>query len=633
MKILNWLSALALCTLVAACGGSGNAGTSPFGNGGGTGCGSASAPSGNCSSAAAIDVLASGTQVGSGGDTVTITAVVKGAGNVGLASVPVAFAVDTGTLTNAATITGATGTATATFSAGANRANRMATVTVTSGSAVGKLQLQIVGTALSYSGVTTVPLGGAVPVTVKAVDSTGAVISGLSVAVASALGNGLSTAAVTTDASGTASLTYTATNAGSDTLSFTGGGTTVAPTLLVSAANFTITSPAANVQIPVNTNQAVTVTYMLNGAAQANQTVTFTSTAGSVVPSSTTTNAQGQATVTVSSTTASPAVIQASLANNSAQATLPVQFVAQTPNKVVLQITPTAIGPNPAGATAQQAQLRATVTDANANPVTGATVNFNRVADPSAGSLSQASAVTDTSGQASVQYIAGALTTANGGVIIQANVVPSSGPTIFSNTATLTVNQSALFISLATGNTISNADPETYQKDYVVYVTDANGVAVPNINVTMSVLPTRYGKGTLNFSGGSWVYATVVFCQNEDATFDGTANQAFAFNGILDPGEDFNGNGRLDPGNVVIVSPGNVKTDATGRAIVSLFYGESYAPWVEVQLKAQAVVSGTESSRSVTFTVGGAAADFTSPTNPPAGVVSPFGVNACNQPN
>ena len=204
-----------------------------------------------------------------------------------------------------------------------------------------------------------------------------------------------------------------------------------------------------------------------------------------------------------------------------------------------------------------------------------------------------------------------------------------------SGDATLTVNQSALFIALGTGNVISNIDPQTYKKDWVAYVTDSNGVAVPNINLTLKVLPVRYLKGNLRFDGKRWVYSfNVVACQNEDANF----------NGILDvvPKEDFNHNGVLDPGNVITVSTnagtgtasaGTVRTDSTGRATISLIYAESYAPWVEVKLRAEAVVFGTESSKEAIFTVEGSSEDFTNESIPPAGVVSPFGTNACSVPN
>ncbi|HWI12305.1 MAG TPA: Ig-like group 1 domain-containing protein, partial [Burkholderiaceae bacterium] len=121
-------------------------------------------------------------------------------------------------------------------------------------------------------------------------------------------------------------------------------------------------------------------------------------------------------------------------------------------------------------------------------------------------------------------------------------------------------------------------------------------------------------------------------CTNEDANY----------NGVLDAGEDFNGSGSLDPGNVISVSTtgtssgsssGTVKTDSTGRATISLIYAESYAPWVQVKLRAEAVVSGTESSKEATFWVTGLASDFSDQTVPPAGVDSPFGENPCNVPN
>ena len=42
----------------------------------------------------------------------------------------------------------------------------------------------------------------------------------------------------------------------------------------------------------------------------------------------------------------------------------------------------------------------------------------------------------------------------------------------------------------------------------------------------------------------------------------------------------------LTPGNVVSVTPGTVQTDASGRATISLIYGENFAPWVDVRLTA-----------------------------------------------
>jgi hypothetical protein len=147
-------------------------------------------------------------------------------------------------------------------------------------------------------------------------------------------------------------------------------------------------------------------------------------------------------------------------------------------------------------------------------------------------------------------------------------------------------------------------------------------------------------KGVLTF-GTAWTIdqTTLHICANED---NGGSDPSKAYNGVLDPGEDFNGDGVLQPGNVISVTTaqtptagatGIAKTDATGRATITLLYAESYVPWIKVKLVAQAIVSGTESSNQAVFIVPGASSDFTSATNPPAGTTSPFGVNACNVPN
>ena len=65
------------------------------------------------------------------------------------------------------------------------------------------------------------------------------------------------------------------------------------------------------------------------------------------------------------------------------------------------------------------------------------------VTDGSNGSISPASGTTDSSGQVSVQFIAGALSTATDGVVVRGTVQGTS----VSGTASLTVSGQALFIS------------------------------------------------------------------------------------------------------------------------------------------------------------------------------------------
>lgn len=613
MRVLMGLWALFVATLLVACGGGGG-GNSLY-----TASAGASAPT-TASPPATVEVLASSTSVGTNGDKVTITAVVKNASNVGLSGASVSFATNTGTLTSAATVTDTTGTATATFSTGADKSNRTAMITVTSGSATGSVSLPIAGSKLQISGPTTLALSATGTLTVKAVDSSGNPISGAPLTFASSLQNGLSATGGTTDSQGQFQVLYTATNAGADTLSFSGVGATASSTMAISGEDFTFVSPAASTAVPVGQIQMLQVRYRLNGAAQSNRQINFAATAGTLSATTATTDSTGIASVSISSSSAVGATVQATLVGGTAQANLPLQFVAVTPATLVLQVSPSAIGPNTGTSTVNQAQVIARVRDALSNPVAGATVNFSRVADQSQGNLQQASAVTDINGQASVQYVAGPQSTASGGVVLRGTV--ASNPGITGDT-TLTVNQSALFIALGTGNVISNLDEQTYKKDWTVYVTDANGVAVSGITLTIKVLPLNYGKGFLVWDTKSWVYsAGVVTCANEDADSDG----------VLDSGEDFNSSGALEPGNVISVTPGTVQTDSTGRATISLIYAESYAPWVQVALRVQALVNGTESSNQSVFWVDGLSSDFTNETVPPAGAVSPFGTSACNIP-
>src|SRR5688500_13585843 len=108
MKILNWMGALFCALAVVGCGGGGGS-QSPFGGGN-------EAPAG--SKVAKIDMIATATQAGSGGDQVTVSAIVMGEGNASLAEVPVTFSADTGILSSITAATNDDGAATAVFSAG-----------------------------------------------------------------------------------------------------------------------------------------------------------------------------------------------------------------------------------------------------------------------------------------------------------------------------------------------------------------------------------------------------------------------------------------------------------------------------------------------------------------------------------
>ena len=565
---------------------------------------------------ASVELIAAATTVGTGGDGVLIRAFVKDANNNALPSTAVTFKSSTGTLSAVSSTTDASGSATASLSSGSDRSNRDAVITASSGAVSKQLTLPITGTKLTLSGPTAMIQGSTAAFDVVVIDSKSNVVPSVSAAASSSLGNAVTSATNgLTNSSGQARFTYTAKFSGTDKLVFTAIGASASPSpdLVVSGQDFSFVSPPPASTVAVNTGQLVKVLLRSGGAPAAGQTVNFTATGGTLSAASALTDASGNAQVSLSSNSAGPVTVQATVAGTTTSTTLPLVIVATVPSNLVLQISPTALAPNTTATSANQAQVVAKVTDAAGNPVQGQTVNFSRTTDPSGGNLLQASATTDSSGQATVAYRSGAQSTANNGVVLTASV--ASAPAV-ANSATLTVNQTALFIALGTGNVITNLDPQTYQKDWVVYVTDSNGIPVNGVTLTIKSIPTAYLTGTLSWDGKRWSYTknSIYQCRSEDANGDG----------ILNAGEDDNKDGVLWPGNVIAVTPGTVQT-ANGRATVSLIYAESYAPWVAVRLTASATVAGTESRTDATFIVDGAASDFNVETSPPAGTTSPFG--------
>ncbi len=573
--------------------------------------------------AATIEVLTSSNTMQSAGTGVTITAYVKDSLNVAMADTPVSMSADSGLLQNASTRTDAKGLATAQLLVGADKSNRTIRVTVRSGTASGFVTVSVVGTRVVLNGDAAVKRLGSAPYTVRVLDSAGNGVAGASVTLTSSLSNPLNPNPVTTDALGSATSTYTATNTGTDTLTASSLGATGTVSVLVSAIDFGFVSPASGAQIALNTNQQLTVQYLNNGVGVAGQTVTFTTTrgtlsGGNVTATSSVTNASGQASINIASSTAGPATVLAQI-QGVGQASIPVNFVAGTPASVAVQSNPGAIPPNSGGSTLSRSTIVATVRDANNNPVAGKQVNFNITSDVSGGTLSSPSATTDSTGRAQVDYIAGATSTAVNGVTISVTV----NGTAITNSTSLTVNSQSLFLTIGLGNDITNVDSTTYSKPFSVYLTDATGNAVGSQPVTVSVIPTSYQKGSLVWDDviKLWVFAPgspTISCPNTDTNF----------NGIVDAGAPFNEVGPLRPGNVVVATPSVATTDAAGRALFSLQYGEQYAPWVTVNIVARTTVSGTESVRTSAYDLGGSGEDFNKKEVAPAGAVSPFGTNA-----
>lgn len=568
--------------------------------------------------AATIEVLASSNTLQSGGLGVDITAYVKNRLNAAMPNEPVSFSADSGLLQSASTTTDTNGLGTAKLLVGADKSNRTIRVTVRSGTASGFVNVEVVGTRVILTGDAAVQQGSTATYTVRVVDSAGNGIPGAQAVLSSSLGNGFSPATATTDSLGFATTTYTATNATSvsttETLTATSLGASSQLTITVSNVVFRFTTPTAGTNVVLGTPQPLTVQYTVGGAPGSG-TVSFTTTRGTIAgsPALIGSAGAGLATVTLNSTSASgagPVTILAQIPGVG-QASLQLNFVAETPSSIALQANPSAIPPNSGGSTLSQSTVEATVRDANNNPVANRQVNFSITSDVSGGALSSPSALTDLNGRAQVQYIAGSTTTSVNGVTISATV----NGTAITNSASLTVSGQSLFITIGYGNDISNVDSTTYSKPFSVYLTDATGNAVGSQAVSVSIEPLAYLTGQLARSlDGNWGFASgspTAVCKNTDTNL----------NGIVDGTEV----SPLRPGNVVVATPSPVTTDGSGRATFNLQYGEQFAPWVIIKIVARTTVAGTESVREALFSLVGSVEDFSSEGGP-AGTTSPYGV-------
>ena len=589
-----------------------------------------SGATGAASSVASLLLLVSSPQLGSSGaDDVTVTAIVKDGSNLVVENVPVVFTADSGALTVTQATTDSAGQAIATLSPGGDFTNRTITVTAAAGSVSQSTTVDVTGTSLSISGENSVTINDSVILTVTLVDSDNNAIANKTVTVTSSLGNTLSASTLTTNSAGQVQVTVTADNAGTDTITASAQGASISHSLSISADQFQITSPAADADINLGACSQIQLSWQSGGVPNSGQTVNFSATRGTIYAdsacttpaSSAVTDASGVATAYIQSSNAGPSALTAYITGG-ASTSKNINFVATTAASIDLQVDNATIGPNDGSQTVQQqATITTTVRDANNNLVKGKVIRFSITQDNSGGSLTTATATTDSLGRASTTYVSSAATTAKNGVVITAWVEDT--PSVI-GTINLTVAKSELFVRLGTGNIINLLGNTQYSKPYTVIVTDASGNPV-STNVNISINPEQYAKGFWEVVGTNtfWTQNVQSTCASEDV------NE----NGILDPGEDINGNGTIEPGNIASV-PSSVTTGADGTYEFGIVYPREYAQWVYVRLTATTGVAGTESQHTVKFWLEISAGDVDDVKVPPPGVASPFGIaSGCTNTN
>ena len=576
----------------------------------------------------------------------TITALVRNAQNQFVSGVPVNFTANSnGGLVITTPTTNANGAAAATLNAAGDPTPRSITVTATAGTTTATVIVQVSGTSLKIAGPANLVQGSPGTYTVSLTDSGGNPIAGQAVKLTSALGNTLSPASLTTTAGGSAAtFTMTAVKGGTDSITASALGVTATYAVSISTQTFAFTAPAspANVNLsPVTAT--VTVNWQSNGSPVTNSPVSFQATRGTLSATSATTDGSGNASVTISSTIAGPSVISATATaatGTVVTAQTSVDFIATDPTAIVLQASPSTIAvKGSSGTIPTSSTITATVRDPTNNLVEGQVVNFAITQDSTGGTLSVASATTDANGQATTTYSASTTTSATNGIVISGTV--ASNPTATATTS-LTVGGQTVFLSLGTGNTLSPLNSTQYSQPWSVQAVDAAGNGVNNIPIVFSVTSLGYGKGSNVWSGTEWVPQYNTLVSDPDAYvlngLPGCQTEDKLGNGILEPGEDYNSNGKLDPGLVANTDVATATTANGGSASFNLIYPKDHAYWVAVRLTATATVSGTQSSSSAVFWLLGLASDYTSQTVEPPGLNSPYGIaspglKVCSNPN
>lgn len=671
---------VALLAVLAGCGSGSIVAANPT-TGGTTGT-TGTTPGTTGSAAASVQLLVSSPQMpSSGATTVDLTAVVLSASKQTVAGRTVTFSPGDDTtafISDVSGVSDAGGVVTAKLNLGVDKVNRTIAVTATADAATAANSIDVIGTAITVSGNSSVASSAPTTLIFSLKDSAGTPLQGVALSLTSQTGNTIVMTPATgiTNSSGQISAVITASNAGNDVITASGGGANATKGLSVSSASFAfsapaLVAPATTIEIPLSPPTTVSVNWIdaAAGGAQAGKLITFASSRGTLSGSTATTDAAGSASVSVSSPLSSgPAIITASGPGGTPAATLNVVFVATAASSVTVQAVPSTIQitTTSASQTTNSSTITAVVRDAAGNLVKNAGVNFSIAADPSGGTLTAARSITDVSGSASVTYVAGNISSPQNGVKIAATVsdVNATAPGVsVTNTTALTVTGQSLFVRLGTEFTVDSSPPLNIKK-YFAIVTDSGGHPVSGTEVRFVLRPGHYEKGTYSaavpdstitttdpVTGTVTTFTTKgiarqfvsITCDNEDTDFSGINNsEDLNRNNKLDPGEDINGNGvldynkdvnqngQLDPGGIASVSP-SATTDANGIATASITYPKSHATWVEVTLEARTGVAGNDPPALATFVLPGLIDDYNFGGPASLGSTSPYGARAvCN---
>jgi adhesin/invasin len=562
-----------------------------------------------------VQVIADPTAISADGQSTSeITATVKSPENQVISGVEVTFKTSRGAITSPHT-TDDTGKAVATLTS--DRYNDSSVlVTATCQGVEGTVLVSFTGLNLeAEADPTSVLAGGSSTITATFKDASGNPINGATLTFSTDKGTLSPSTPQQTDASGKASVTLTSTASGTATVTVTGSGATA--TVTVNFTRYLFTLSANPTTIRVGENSVITATILDNGVARSGETVSFSSSLGTLSSYIGVTGADGKtATILTASTQSGIAIIDGlvTIATDTPPTELSadtqVVITGGTATKIILTADPEVIATNSGVAT-----LTANVYDANDQPVPDQAIYFRINQGPGGGEyLSSSVKITNSFGVATVQLYAGSLASAFEGVEVEGNTQPDFGGSF--GLARLTI--AGPVANIGVGMNLETVEPQggDLTVDITGIATDVSGNPVADGTlVTFSVQAIKFDEdrandhvidcwdsngnildpcpavGTSGF-GFTWFSDDV----NQDGKMYGCNNITCQFgpmsttedinhNGILDPGEDKNQNGVIDPiqGTVIDGSVGTID----GLARAKLVYPQPQANNITVRITAE----------------------------------------------
>jgi hypothetical protein len=570
---------------------------------------------------ASLDLYASSIQLASSGsDEIELIALVKDANNVLLEGIDVTFSVNSeASLQVTLGTTGPDGIARALLDTQNKPENRTITVIASaSGLAESKtLDVEVIGTQINIDGASSAIIDAPVLLTISLLDSDGKGIANSELSVSAVSGTLSNTSPITTT-SGQVTIEYLASSSGEDVITASALNAQSSFDIIIQQDDFSFTTVPTQ-EIALNETGTLSLTWLRDEVEFVGGNISFTSSRGTITSADAVTGANGQAGFSIESDNAGFASISATGTDGDGvvvSARAEVEFVATVADNIIVDGTPDSVGPD-----GQTSTITAVVRDAAGNLVKGKVINF-LVDDVSGGNISVNQATTDRSGIASTIYQSNAVSTFEA-VKVYATVDDDQSISGFTS---LTVGARAFDVSIGTGRLIDIPTDSSYSKEFSVFVTDPDSNPVEDVNLTFSATPEKFALGGV-YRKGFWVYnididvwqtVTTATCANEDING----------NGILDIGEDANGDGQLTPGNVATI-PATGMTDANGQMLIDISYAKQFGAWVDITIAVNGESAGSEASETQNFSLSVAAADLTDEASPPPR--SPYGVSFnCN---